>query len=251
MSDWRPMAAAMTEQLMAKGELTVPAWRQAFQGTPRHLFVPDHSRTDAYAQDALVTQWVADDMGNKRPTSSLSAPAAVAVMLERLDVQEGHRVLEIGTGTGYNAALLAHRLGPANVTSIEIDPQVADQARQALATAGYPVTVITADGAKGYPPHAPYDRIISTASVQQVPYPWVAQTRAGGKILTPWGSAYHNGALVCLTVAGNGSAQGRIVGNVSFMLLRGQRIYASVDDEECDQTTARQSHTRIDRKSVV
>jgi protein-L-isoaspartate(D-aspartate) O-methyltransferase len=97
------------------------------------------------------------------------------------------RVLEIGTGTGYNAALLAHRLGSAAVTSVEIDPDLAEQARRALTTSGYLLGVTTADGARGYPPHAPYDRIMSTAAVHQVPYPWIAQTRPGGKILTSSG----------------------------------------------------------------
>ncbi|MPZ66811.1 MAG: hypothetical protein GEU83_15325 [Pseudonocardiaceae bacterium] len=86
---------------------------------------------------------------------------------------------------------------------------------------------------------------MATASVQRVPYSWVAQTRPGGKILTPWGTAYHNGALISFTVAENGTAEGRIVGNVAFMFLRDQRIYASVDDEECDETTARKSHTDV------
>ncbi len=86
---------------------------------------------------------------------------------------------------------------------------------------------------------------MSTAAVQQVPYPWVTQTRPGGKILTPWGTLYHNGALAAFTVNGDGTAEGRLVGNVAFMFLRDQRIYASVDDEECDETTARHSRTSV------
>ncbi|HWR48700.1 MAG TPA: hypothetical protein VN327_13970, partial [Pseudonocardiaceae bacterium] len=116
MTDWQPLATAMTETLVGTGELTDPAWRRVFLDTPRHVFVPDHSLADAYSQDVLVTQWrPADERGNQRPTSSASAPGVVAVMLERLDVQDHHRVLEIGTGTGYNAALLCHRLSAANV----------------------------------------------------------------------------------------------------------------------------------------
>ncbi|MGH3670079.1 MAG: protein-L-isoaspartate O-methyltransferase family protein, partial [Pseudonocardiaceae bacterium] len=151
----------------------------------------------------------------------------------------------------YNAALLAHRLSPQNVTSIEIDPDLAERARVVLTATAYPVTVITGDGTQGYLPHAPYDRIMSTAAVQQVPYAWVAQTRLGGKILTPWGTSYHNGALASFTVNGDGTAEGRIVGNVAFMFLRDQRIYASVDDEECDESTARRSHTTVAPYSVA
>ncbi|HET9256534.1 MAG TPA: hypothetical protein VFO16_15240 [Pseudonocardiaceae bacterium] len=87
MTRWQPLAAAMTERLTAAGNLTDPAWQRAFTGTPRHLFVPDHDLTDAYSSTSLITQWrTADELGNKRPTSSLSDPNAVAIMLERLAV---------------------------------------------------------------------------------------------------------------------------------------------------------------------
>ncbi|MGH3905273.1 MAG: methyltransferase domain-containing protein [Pseudonocardiaceae bacterium] len=217
---------------------------------------PDRWMELAYAPEAVITQ--VDDGHPAGPgqrgryiTSSASKPGVVALMLAALDVRPGMRVLEIGTGTGYHAALLAHRLGVRNVTSIEIDPQLAEHARRALTSTGYPVTVITGDGAQGHLPHAPYDRIIATAAVHQVPYPWVAQTRPGGKILTPWHTAYHDGALASFTVTGNGTAEGRIVGNVAFMFLREQRIYATIDDEECDESTARTGRTTVAPYSVA
>jgi protein-L-isoaspartate O-methyltransferase len=172
-------------------------------------------------------------------------------MLGALDVEPGMRVLEIGTGTGYNAALLAHRLGAQNITSAEIDAGLAEHARRALSATGYPVTVITGDGALGYPPGAPYDRIISTAAVREVPYPWVARTRPGATILTPWGTPYHNGALVSFTVNTDGTAQGRIVGRLAFMRLRDQRFRATIDGEHCDETTARRSRTTVAPYSVA
>ena len=90
------------------------------------------------------------------PTSSASGPVIVAVMLAALDAHEGHRVLEIGTGTGYNAALLTHRLGAEQVTSLEVDPDIATHAREALSDTGFGgVTVITGDGTHGYPPGCP------------------------------------------------------------------------------------------------
>jgi methyltransferase of ATP-grasp peptide maturase system len=265
----------LLNRLTASGELT-PAWSEAFATVPRHRFIPDtiwvtdgaglvplHRTEDpqewlrrAYGPAAVITQ--VDDGHPAGPgergrysTSSASQPDVVALMLAALDAEPGMRVLEIGTGTGYNAALLAHRLGTHDVTSIEIDPVLADHARRALTTTGYPVTVITGDGAEGYLPGAPYDRIIATAAVQQVPYPWVTQTRPGGTILTPWHTAYHDGALVSFTVNSDGTADGRIVGNVAFMFLRDQRIYASIDDEECDETTARTSHTSVAPYSVA
>jgi protein-L-isoaspartate(D-aspartate) O-methyltransferase len=97
-------------------------------------------------------------------TSSASCPDIVAAMLDAGRVEAGMRVLEIGTGTGYTAALLAQRLGARNVTTIEIDSDLAARARAALDSAGYgDVTVITGDGSRGYPDRAPYDRVLSTA----------------------------------------------------------------------------------------
>jgi protein-L-isoaspartate(D-aspartate) O-methyltransferase len=186
MTDWQPLATAMAERLVATGELTDPAWQRAFLHTPRHIFVPDHSLADAYSQDALVTQWrAADERGNQRPTSSASAPGAVAVMLERLHVQDHHRILEIGTGTGYNAALLCHRLGAANVYSNDIDPALIDQARLALNSLGYQPTLVAADGYTGLPEGAPYDRILATCAITHIPPEWIRQLAAGGRIVAP------------------------------------------------------------------
>lgn len=165
------------DKLVATGELT-PDWRASFLAVPRTHFIPEviwHEvdgvlrplrRTEdpdrwqalASAEDAVVTQ-VDDghpDGPGDLPTSSASQPDVVALMLGHLDVQGGERVLEIGTGTGWNAALLAHRLGPERVITIEVDPEVAAQARTALKDSGYgAVTVITGDGAQGYLPGCP------------------------------------------------------------------------------------------------
>ncbi|MGH3887561.1 MAG: methyltransferase domain-containing protein [Pseudonocardiaceae bacterium] len=186
MTNWQPLATAMTEKLIATGELTDPAWQQAFTDTPRHLFVPDHNLTDAYSPAALITQWrTADDLGNKRPTSSASAPGAVAVMLERLDVQNHHRVLEIGTGTGYNVALLCHRLGSENVYSNDIDPALIDHARLALKSLGYQPTLVATDGYTGLADGAPYDRILATCAITHIPPEWIRQLADGGRIVAP------------------------------------------------------------------
>lgn len=87
--------------------------------------------------------------------------------------------------------------------------------------------------------------------MQRVPYPWVVQTRPYGTILTPWGTPYHNGALLSLTVRDDRTAEGRIVGNVSFMRLRDQRFRATIDDDDCDETTARRSRTDVSPYSVA
>ncbi len=101
--------------------------------------------------------------------SSTSTPGLMTRMLETLDIHEGHKVLEIGTGTGYNAALLAHRLGAEHVFSVDVDRELVDLARDQLARIGYRPTLVAADGASGLSEHAPYDRIIATCSVPAVP----------------------------------------------------------------------------------
>jgi len=253
-ADATALRQRMVEGLAQRGELD-ERWRTALTEVPRHVFVPElvwrHDEDSevncdlvplrraedpqrwlelAYANDFVTTQVDdghpagADGCGFE-VTSSASMPAVVAQMLTALQVEPGMRVLEIGTGTGYNAALLAHRLGPANVVSVEIDPAVAEHARRALTAAGYgALRVITSDGAQGYPPAAPYDRVISTAAAAAVPYAWVEQTTPGGSVLTPWGTAYYPGGLLALTVHSDGTATGKIVGPANFMWLRTQRI---------------------------
>jgi protein-L-isoaspartate(D-aspartate) O-methyltransferase len=252
-ADTETLHRRLVEELVAAGTLT-DDWRAAFEAVPRHAFIPDltwhngtvngtwgllpRRRADdpadwlsaAYQDDSVIIQ--VDDGKPRGPegtgvlaTSSASMPTVVAAMLRALDVHDGQKVLEIGTGTGYNAALLAHRLGTHHVTSVEIDPLIADAAREALIRAGYHgISVITADGARGFLAGAPYDRVLSTASCQRIPYPWVAQTVPGGTVLTPWSNAYYPGGLLSLTVAPDGTAAGRIVDRTWFMQLRDQRF---------------------------
>jgi len=130
--------------------------------------------------------------------SSTSTPGLMTRMLETLDIRDGHHVLEIGTGTGYNTALLTHRLGDTHVYSVDIEADLVDAARDRLAHLGYRPTLITADGAHGLPDHAPYDRILATCSVPTIPWAWVEQTRAGGLILTDLKLSIHAGNLVLL-----------------------------------------------------
>jgi protein-L-isoaspartate O-methyltransferase len=169
----------------------------------------------------------------ERSSSSSSQPSLVAAMLDAAHLTPGMRVLEIGTGTGWTAALLSDLLGADAVTTIEVDPALAGQARSALGRAGVNPTVITGDGAAGYPPNAPYDRVLATCAVREIPYAWLAQTRPGGQILTPWGTEYHNGALARLTVTGDGVASGRFDPMMlAFMRLRAQRSPACPWDRD-------------------
>ncbi|MGH3800520.1 MAG: hypothetical protein ACRDTD_10380, partial [Pseudonocardiaceae bacterium] len=139
-------------------------------------------------------------------TAPVSPPVAVPLqharvddpgMLETLDIRDGNRVLE--SGTGYNAALVCHRPGDPNVFSVDIEPDLIVLARQRLARLGYHPTLVATDGAAGLAEHAPFDRIIATCSVPAVPWKWVTQTRPGGVILTDLKTSLIAGSLVRLT----------------------------------------------------
>ncbi len=129
-------------------------------------------------------------------------------MLDMLDLHAGHRVLEIGTGTGWNAALLAHRLGAGRVVSVEVDPVLAARAEACLRGVGLDARVVRGDGAEGCADGGLYDRVIATCSVRAVPPAWIAQTRPGGVILVPWESPWLCYGLLRLTVDGYGAPPG-------------------------------------------
>ena len=226
-------------------------WASALVAVPRERFIPDRMWVDeggyddlecvsldraveperwraaVYSDRVIVTQFddgatVWPQVGH-RPTCSSSMPSAMLGMLGVLDVREEHRVLEIGAGTGYNAALLAQRA--AQVTTVEVDPTLAEQARAALDGLST-VRVVTADGAAGRQPGAPFDRVLATASVRlgQLPYEWVAQTRPGGVIVAPVRADLTSGPLVRFTVGEDGTATGRVMPiRVGFMELRAHR----------------------------
>ncbi|MGH3800358.1 MAG: methyltransferase domain-containing protein [Pseudonocardiaceae bacterium] len=222
--DWTPRARQLADQLTAAGKLISAAWRDAVCAVPRHELVPEVFRQDridqydqtwrqldittvagrqewldqVYSTAALIT---ALDRTSKPPRllSTSSMPGLMTRMLETLDIRDGNRVLEIGTGTGYNAALLCHRLGDTHVFSVDIEPDLIALARHRLARLGYHPTLVATDGAAGLAEHAPFDRIIATCSVPAVPWEWVTQTRPGGVILTDLKTSLMAGSLVRLT----------------------------------------------------
>ena len=155
----------------------------ALRDVPRHLFLPHLPPEDTYLDDAIVTKRDADG----QPISSSSQPAIMAIMLDQLALAPGQRVLEIGAGTGYNAALMRHIVGPSGaVVSVDIEADLVDRAREHLASAGYPdVTVVAADGVDGYRPGAPYDRVIATVGVSDLAPAWLHQAAPGARIVVP------------------------------------------------------------------
>jgi protein-L-isoaspartate(D-aspartate) O-methyltransferase len=173
---------AMAGHLRGEGVIRSAAIASVMETVPRHLFVPGVPLEKAYGSGPVVTH--RDDEGVA--TSSASAPGMVAGMLEQLDVGDGHRILEIGTGTGYNAALLAQLAGRSGaVTTIEYDEVVAGCAREALDRADCEVTLIIGDGMCGWAAGAPYDRIIVTAGAWDVAAAWRDQLADGGLLLVP------------------------------------------------------------------
>lgn len=226
------------------GTPVAPEWEHAAWAVPRSAYVPDRVYLGdeleicdrahdperwlraVHANDSVVTQ-VNDGGdpgdGGRWASSSASAPGIVFRMLHMLDVHDGHRVLEIGTGTGWNAGLLSCVAGPEHVTTVEVDSLLAADARTRLRREGIRAHVVAGDGAEGYPDNAPYDRLVATCSVRSVPRPWVEQVKPGGVILTPWESPWICYGLLRMTVDGAGTATGRFSPHSAFMLMRNQR----------------------------
>lgn len=241
----RDLAGHLADQ----GDIRTAEWREAFESVPRHVFVPrfftqnedgtwvtvdgsdpadrDRWLAEVYSDQTLITQLAEEalppELGGgvfSMWTSSSTVPSLMARMLGDLEVEDGHRVLEIGTGSGYNAALLSHRLGDHNVTSVDISPELVTAATDRLARIGYAPQLVTGDGAMGVPADEPYDRIIATCAVPVIPPAWLDQTRTGGIILTDLRGRV-TGALVKLHKQPDGSATGRFPAEGGgFMYLR-------------------------------
>lgn len=234
--DWRPHAHRLAAELAAAGKLTDSRLAEAVRTVPRHVFVPTyHQQTPdgswaqrasvddlaaVYANTPLITALAATP-GGTAVLSSSTQPGLMTRMIEALHLTDGTRVLEIGTGTGYNGALLAHRLGDDKVFSVDVEPDLVDLARQRLAGLGYHPTLVAADGTAGLAEQAPFDRIIATCAVPTIPWAWIEQTVPGGVILTDLKPAPGAGSLVRLSRTADDRAEGRFDPTyAAFMDLR-------------------------------
>lgn len=214
----------LVEQLESSGALHDPAVAAAFRSVLRHRFLPDRPLDEVYEDSAIMTKIGEHGL----PVSSSSQPAIMAIMLQLLELLPGHRVLEIGTGTGYNAALIARLVGPDGaVVSVDIDAELADRARDNLAAAGTErVEVVCADGAEGWPARAPYDRVIVTAGAADLAPAWVDQLTDRGRLVLPLGLAGPSQQCVALVRRGRALSGGQLC-PCGFMPLRGEMAPAA------------------------
>jgi protein-L-isoaspartate(D-aspartate) O-methyltransferase len=197
----------VSEQIEARG-IKDPQVLESMRTVPRHLFVPENSRSAAYQDSPLP-------IGDSQ---TISQPYIVALMSELLEVGPGDKVLEIGTGSGYQAAVLAE-MG-VQVYSIEIRTRLCERARETLAEIGYSsVEVRCGDGYGGWPEHAPFDGIIVTAAPELVPDPLLDQLAESAHMVIPVGDFYQELKVISRTESGFGE---RAVIPVRFVPMTGE-----------------------------
>jgi protein-L-isoaspartate(D-aspartate) O-methyltransferase len=264
----------LVEHLTTGGWLRSPGWRAAFADVPREVFLPRFYQPDqqrggfttvdhtdphwlelVYRDAAWTTQLDGDDARWEQarldghtggtPTSSSSMPGVMARMLEALDINEHDRVLELGTGTGYNAAILCHHLGSDQVTSLDIDDRLVKAARVRLTDLDYFPELHTVDGDYSYHATGPYDRLLCTYAVPAVPREWLRHLRPGGHLLTHLHRGLPVSLAVRLTVNEYGNATGRFLDDAgTFMASR--TVTATDPFDSMKATTDQQGTLRDD-----
>lgn len=197
----------VSEQIQQRG-IRHPRVLQAMRATPRHLYIPTHARAAAYDDHPVPIGYGA----------TISQPYIVALMTELLDPSPRHRILEIGTGSGYQAAILAQLA--AEIYSIEIVPELARSAAQTLRSLGHTnVSVRQGDGYKGWPERAPFDRVILTAAPPAIPQALLDQLAPSGRLVAPVGTLGSQ-ELVLIEKNPDGSTRRRTVCPVAFVPMR-------------------------------
>jgi protein-L-isoaspartate(D-aspartate) O-methyltransferase len=186
----------MVDRLRAAGRVASATVERALMTVPRHHYVEGGSPQDAYAETAIMVKHAPDGTA----ISSASQPAIVAAMLELCHLEPGHRVLEVGTGTGYNAALMASIVGTTGrVATVELEDDLAEAAQERLQNHGFgQVEVVVGDGALGHPEGAPYERIVVTTGAPEVASAWHDQLVEGGRLVVPVVDPSGIGNIRCL-----------------------------------------------------
>jgi protein-L-isoaspartate(D-aspartate) O-methyltransferase len=207
----------LVEELINKKVLKSKEIEKAFLTVPRHLFLPGVDLEKVYSDAPVVTKW-----DGEFPLSSSSQPSVYAIMLEQLELKEGMKILEIGAGTGFNAALLAQITGDSRkVITIDIDKDITGAAQKNLISAGIQnVKVVCGRGELGYEAEAPYDRIVITAGVWDIYPEWFKQLKPGGILLLPMIIKIHDQASFAFKHV-NGHLESISISSCKFMELRG------------------------------
>lgn len=208
----------LVHDLVRSGYIRSDAVRDAFRRVPREAFVSPRDRDRAYVDTPLPIPY----------GQTISAPSMVAIMLEEAALKESERVLELGAGSGYHAALIACLVGAENVVTVERIPELAEWGRANLAAAGFPaVRVVTGDGSLGFPDGAPYACILATAGAPRLPAAWARQLGPHGRIVAPIGSSRNEQVLAVATRQPDGSLDVRYATACAFVPLIGEDAWPS------------------------
>ncbi len=203
---------SLVEELVKYGYIKSGAVKRAFLKVKREEFLIDAHRMMAYIDEPLPIL----------SGQTISAPSMIAIMLEVAQLKPGMKVLEIGAGSGYNAALLTELVGQGNVTTVErIDELVAFAGRN-LKKNKYKVKVVKGDGSLGWAEGAPYDRIIVTAAAPKISKHWIEQLKTGGMVISPVGAVGFFQELVVAKKGKDGSVTETYHGGCAFVPLIGR-----------------------------
>jgi protein-L-isoaspartate(D-aspartate) O-methyltransferase len=212
--DYQQARGRMVERQIARRGITSPRVLEAFRSVPRHLFVPENRREFAYSDGPLP-------IGKGQ---TISQPYIVAYMTDALDLQGDERVLEVGTGSGYQAAILGELAG--EVYTVERHEELAETASQRLQDMGYEnIHVIQGDGTNGLPEYAPFQGVIVTAAAPEVPRPLLDQLDEGGRLIMPVGS--RGGQMLKLYRRQEGEISTKTLSPVAFVPLIGKHGYSA------------------------
>lgn len=214
----------LVESLRRQGILRNPNLTRALLKVKREIFVPGRMIKNAYDDSPLPTL----------NGQTISAPHMVAIMNEELDLREGEKVLEIGAGSGYHAAVCAEVVSPSggnpngHIFTVEYRPELVELARKNLELAGYSdrVSVIQGDGSIGYPDQAPFDRILVTAAAPEIPEPLKEQLKTGGRMVIPIGPAFSIQKLYLIERISGTEYRNTPRGDVVFVPLVGKYAYS-------------------------
>lgn len=214
----RQLRSQMIRAIWKEGTVPTPKLRDAFLEVPRHVFLPNLPVEKAYEDTSVPLKTNASGM----VTASVSQPTMMAIMLDQLQLKAGDNVLEIGTASGYNAAIMQYLVGDSgHVTTIEIDKELAEQAERNLIRANMgQVKVVHADGAVGYAPRAAYDHILATVGVWDIPPLWTKQLKDSGRIVAPiWIDGVQMSA--CFTKQPDGTLLSKDNRGCAFVYMQG------------------------------